>query len=270
MDGPRNYSTTFLILWVKILLNAVEESRTSGKVCGSLNATFLTLIPKEEKPNSFHEYRPISLCNFVYKVITKLIASRIKDKLASCISNEQFGFLKDRLISDAIGLAQECMHSSKSKKMSSLILKLDLKKAYDKVSWSFLRMLLIQIGLKWEVVQWIMGCVSSANFAVLVNGSPTNFFKGFRGLRQGFPLSPLLFLLVVESLSRIDEEGQFEGFFSGLKVANGLAITHLLFMDDVLILGIGSIEEWLDLKKIFLLSVKPLEWKLIVINLVSL
>lgn len=133
----------FFDIMGKDRLDAVEESRTFDKVCGSLNATFLTLNPKEPKPVSFHEYRPIVLCNFVYKVITKLIASRIKDKLASCISEEQFGFLKDRLIFDAIGLAQECMHSSKSKKMSSLILKLDLKKAYDKVSWNFLRMLLI-------------------------------------------------------------------------------------------------------------------------------
>jgi hypothetical protein len=81
------------------LLNAIEESRLSGKVCGSLNSTFLNLIPKESKPSSFNEYKPIALCNFVYKVITKIIASRIKEKLASCISVEQFGFLKDRLIS---------------------------------------------------------------------------------------------------------------------------------------------------------------------------
>jgi hypothetical protein len=166
------------------------------------------------------------------------------------ISKEQFGFLKDRLTFDVIGLAQECMHSSKSKMMSSLILKLGLKKAYDKVSWKFLRMLLIQIGLKWEVVQWIIGCVSSANFAVLVNCSPTEFIKGFRGLRQGCPRSPLLFLLMVESFSRMMKKIKSDGLFSGLKVVKGLVITHLLFIDDVLIQGIGTIEEWIEIKKI--------------------
>jgi hypothetical protein len=232
------------------LLDVVEESRTSGKVSGSLNATFVALIPKDSKPVSFNDYMPISLCNFVYKVISKIIASRLKDKLALCISEEQFGFLKDRLIFYVVGLAQECMHSVKSKKMSSLILKLDLRKAYDKVSWNFLRMLLIQTCLKWEVSQWIMGCVSSANFACLVNGSPTSFFKSYRGLRQGFPLSPLLFLLVVEGLSRLMIKARFEGKFIGIKVARGLSITHLLFVDDVLILGIRSLEEWVEFKKL--------------------
>jgi len=80
---------------------------------------------------------------------------------------------------------------------------LDLKKSYDRLSWNFLRLLLIQIGLKWEVAQWIMGCVTSSNYAVLVNGVPICFFKGKRGLRQGCPLSPLLFLLVVEAFSRM-------------------------------------------------------------------
>jgi hypothetical protein len=148
------------------------------------------------------------------------------------------------------------------------MLKLDLKKAYDKVSWSFLRMLLIQIGLKWEVVQWIMGCVTSENFVVLINGSPTSFFKGFRGLRQGCPLSPLSFLLVVESLSRLLKKAKAEGHFSGLKVSIGLVITHLLFVDDVLILGISSIEEWSELKKLINTFFLPQAWKLTVINLV--
>jgi hypothetical protein len=103
----------------------------------------------------------------------------MKEKLVSCISFEQFGFLKDRLIFDVVGIAQECLHTAKSKKLSTIILKLDLKKAYDKVSWKFLRMLLIQIGLKWEVTQWIMACITSVNMAILINGSPTDFLKSY-------------------------------------------------------------------------------------------
>jgi hypothetical protein len=93
------------------LLFVVEESRQTSRVFGSLNATFMALIPKESKPASFNDFKPIDLCNFVYKVITKIIASRIKEKLATSISEEQFGFMKDRLIFDVVGLAQECMHS---------------------------------------------------------------------------------------------------------------------------------------------------------------
>jgi len=116
------------------LLKVVEESRVQGCMDGALNSTFVTLIPKESKPSSLADYIPISLCNFVYKVTSKITACRIKAKLAACISLEQFGFLQDRLISDAIGLAQESIHSAKVHKKVGLFLKLDLKKAYDRVS----------------------------------------------------------------------------------------------------------------------------------------
>jgi hypothetical protein len=86
------------------------------------------------KPKTFHDFRPIVLCNFVYKFISKIIAMQLKDKLASSISYEQFGFLKDQLIYDVVGIARECLHIDKSKKLSSITLKLDLKKAYDKES----------------------------------------------------------------------------------------------------------------------------------------
>jgi hypothetical protein len=121
---------------------------------------------------------------------------------------------------------------------------LDLKKAYDNVSWQFLRLLLIQIGLKWEVTQWIMACVTNVSMAVLINGSPTSFFKIHRGLRQGCPLSPLLFLLVIECLSRQIKKAVANGSFKGLKVVVETFISHLLFVDDVLILGDANFEEW--------------------------
>jgi len=95
-----------------------------------------------------------------------------------------------------------------------------------------------------------MGCVCSANFVVLVNGSPSNFFKCGRGLRQGCPLSPLLFLLVVECLSRLILKEKREGTFSGFKISIRHLITYIMFVDDVLILGPGSIEEWFILKNI--------------------
>jgi hypothetical protein len=232
------------------LLNAVEESCITGYIPGALNATFYTLIPKISKPVNFNDFRPIALCNFAYKVISKIIASRIKDKLAKCISIEQFGFLKDRLIFDVVGITQECLHTTKLKKLNSVILKMDLKKAYDNVSWQFLRLLLDQIGLNWCVAQWIMSCITTVNTVVLVNGAPTDFFKCHRGLRQGCPLSPLLFLLVVEVFSRMMTQVVASGSFQGLKVAVNTFISHILFVDDVLILGAGKFEYWMTLKSI--------------------
>jgi len=84
---------------------AVEESRTPGSVCGGLNTTFIALIEKSEKPLSFYDYRPISLCNLLYKVITKIIENKLKPVLSMFLSKNQFGFLQNRQIMHAIGIA---------------------------------------------------------------------------------------------------------------------------------------------------------------------
>jgi hypothetical protein len=102
----------------------VEESRRLGSISGGLNATFLTLIPKANKTESFEDFRPISLCNLVYKIISKLIANRLKDVLSGYISSEQMGFLKGRRIQDAIGTAHECIHSIKKKQNEGLGVKI--------------------------------------------------------------------------------------------------------------------------------------------------
>jgi hypothetical protein len=232
------------------ILGLVEESRRKGRVSGALNATFVVLIPKSDKLDSFGGFRPIALCNLLYKIITKIIAVRIKTSLSVGISKEQFGFLEGRQITDAVGVVQEALHNIKVKNIKALVLKLDLIKAYDRVDWGFLRLVLLQIGLSLEAIDWIMGCVTSANYAVLINGKPTNFFKSSRGLRQGCPLSPLLFLLIVEGLSRLLLEQVDAKNIGGILVARGIRITHLLFVDDVVLFGIGSKSEWETYKKV--------------------
>jgi hypothetical protein len=122
----------------------VEESRKYGNIPRCLNSTFLALILKENSPTTFGDYRSISLCNLCYKFISKVISNMIKPILSRNLSEEQLGFLEGRRIHDAIGIASECLHSiSKKKKSKSLILKLDLRKAYDCVDWDFLHMFLI-------------------------------------------------------------------------------------------------------------------------------
>ena len=174
-------------------MELVEESIIKGKIIGGLNATFVELLTKNDKLESFDGFIHISLCNLVYKVISKIISVIIKAFLSEGITKEQFGFLENKQNNEAIGIAQDSLHSIKTNKYEALILKLDMIKAYDRVDWSFLRLVLLQIGISLEAIDWIMGCASSANFSVLINGSPTGFLRSSRGLKQGCPLSPLFF-----------------------------------------------------------------------------
>ena len=134
--------------------------------------------------------------------------------------------------------------------MDAVILKLDLSRAYDRVDWGLLRLILLQIGLPIEVVRWIMGCITTANFFVLVNGAPTSFFGCGRGLRQGCPLSPILFLLVIEGLSRLLTDARISGRIKGVLFNSALALTHILFVDDVIIYGMGDVEDWTEINRI--------------------
>lgn len=246
--GPDGWNVEFFLqfwdLFGSEVLALVEESRLTGHVSGGLNSTFIALIPKISKTTSFSDYRPISLCNFLYKIISKIIAERLKPWLSRIISPEQFGFLKDTQIFDAIGAAQEGIHSIKDKKIKPSLLKVDLSKAYDRVDWGYLRLLLLHIGMCGTVVEWILACVTSVNFAVLMNGSPSGFFQCSRGLRQGCPLSPLLFLLVIEGLSRSIRLAKERGIIKGVIIYGNLSLTHLLFVDDVLLFGRQCALEW--------------------------
>lgn len=169
----------FFELLGKDLLEVVEESRKSGVIHAPVNSTFITLIPKTDKPSSFDDFKPISLCNCLYKIISKVISKRLKEVL----SKEQFGFLQGRQIHDAIGVAQEALHSYKIRGRSGVVFKLDLSKSYDRVSWLHVKMLSIHLGFDYPFVRWVMGCISTTSFAILINGVASPFFKVERGLR---------------------------------------------------------------------------------------
>eukprot|EP00253_Pinus_taeda_P029580 PITA_29580 len=238
------------------LADVVEESRMRGEIYKPFNATFIALIPKKDAPKSFEDFRPISLCNCIYKIIAKVIATRLVPILSRNISMEQFGFLEGRQIHEAIGVAQEVIHSVKQKKKKGVILKIDLSKAYNRINWLYLQLLLTHLGFNYSFINWIMGCISNVSFAVLINGAATPFFKSQRGLRQGCPLSPLPFLLVAEGLSRLIHNARRSNKIKGIEVAINLYISHLLFVDDILIFSNGSHNELKELRDIFDLFMK--------------
>jgi hypothetical protein len=246
--GPDGWSVElylhfFDLMW-QDLLDVVEDARIRGRVSSQLNNTFIVLIPKSNLPRQFKDFHPISLCNLCYKIISKIIARRLRPFLSRALSEEQLGFLKGRQILDAVGVAQECIHNIKTKKLKAILLKLDLKKAFDCINWNFLHLILIQSGFGIITTNWILGCISSATLAILINGEATKAFHCERGLRQGCPLSPLLFILILEGLSILLKNSQADGHLKGIKVVGLTHILHILFVDDVLILSTANLAEW--------------------------
>jgi hypothetical protein len=246
--GPDGFPIEFFQeFWEMIkfdLLEVFQESYQNKQMLKSLNATFLALIPKKDRANSLDQFRPIALCNVTYKIITKLIAERLKPYLASLISEEQGGFVSGRQILDGVVIASEAIHSMAMSKEKAMFIKLDLAKAYDRVSWEFLDQVLVAFIFDKEWVEWILSCVTSPSFSVLINGEPTELFSASRGLRQGDPLSPYLFIIMAEGLGRFIKFHPEQGLVQGWKWHNNIsAYTHLQFVDDTGLMGLATINE---------------------------
>ncbi|XP_076902042.1 secreted RxLR effector protein 78-like [Bidens hawaiensis] len=156
----------------------------------------------------------------------------------SVILENQTAFLSGRSIIDGPLIINEILSWLKKKKKKGMFLKIDFEKAYDHISWSFLDKVMERMGFPVMWRGWILGIISSAKSSVLVNGSPTFEFKCERGIRQGDPISPFLFIIGMEALSMIFQNAREQRFFEGLQLPNrGPKISNLLFADDALILG---------------------------------
>jgi hypothetical protein len=160
------------------------------------------------------------------------------------------GFLQGRHIQDAIGMDHESLHSIKNKGLKALVLKLDLKKAFDCIDCDHLRLILLKIGVGIHMTNWIMACVTSPAFAVLINGEATKLFRSDIGVRQGCPLSPLLFLLVMEGLNISLKNSMESGSISGIKFSRLIKVLHILFVDDVIMFSKESLVEWKEIFKL--------------------
>ena len=185
------------------------------------------------------DYRPISLVGALYKWLEKVLANRLKMSLPKVILKVQNAFVEGRQILDVVLVANEAIDSIVRGNSSVVLCKLDLEKAYDHVDWSFLLFVLPEMvfGERW--IRWISSCISSASFSVMINGSPCGLFQCSKGLRQGDPLSPYLFVIVMESFSQLMKQAVDGGFLSTFRVGGygreGVIVSHLLFSDDTLV-----------------------------------
>ncbi|KAG7549361.1 Reverse transcriptase domain [Arabidopsis thaliana x Arabidopsis arenosa] len=249
--GPDGFTALFFQkYWSVVKLQIIEEIQgffNSGVLPEEWNHTHLCLISKVLKPQRMTDMRPISLCSVLYKIISKIISSRLKVYLPEIVSPTQSAYVAERLVSDNILIAHEIMHSLHSHPGIStefLAFKTDMSKAYDRVEWSFLEEILIALGFDKKWNSWIMGCVSSVSYSVLINGQPFGYIKPERGIRQGDPLSPLLFVLCTEALIHFLNQASREGKAAGIQFNNaGPFINHLLFADDTLLVCKANKEE---------------------------
>ena len=163
----------------------VRKSQNCDKIGGSTNSAFLALIPKEKEAKTFDRFRPISLCNIGYKIITKILATRLKHILPGIIPENQGGFIKGRKIWDNIILVQEAIHSSLKNGDKGMAVKLDLANAFDRVSHPFLLQVMLRFGFAPKFVSWVKACISKPWISPLINGRAAPFFQATRGLRQG-------------------------------------------------------------------------------------
>ncbi|KAL0294111.1 UNVERIFIED_CONTAM: hypothetical protein Sangu_3225100 [Sesamum angustifolium] len=239
--GPDGYTSAFFRnAWPVIgqaMFQAIGEFFRTGKMLKQINTTLISLIPKVSLPRYVSDYRPIACCNVLYKSITKIIVKRLQQVLPLMIDYSQNAFVPGRSITDNILLAQELMAGYNHKRLPSrCMIKVDIQKAYDSVEWDFLLEVLKLFNFPHQFIVLINQCVSTASFSVSLNGSIHGFFKGGRGLRQGDPMSPYLFVLVMEIWNlllrfRINEAADFQYHWK----CKDIGLINLCFADDVLL-----------------------------------
>lgn len=256
--GPDGFNFNFIKSSWHLLksefYSIIQEFWSSSKLPKGSNVAFIALIAKTENPCGFKDYRPISMVGCIYKVIAKILARRLKKVMNDLVSQNQSSFIEGRQILDSVLIAGEIIDTCKRSREKAVVLKLDFQKAFDSVSWSFLDWTLSQMGFPTKWRNWISSCVSSAAASILLNGTPTLPFKLQRGLRQGDPLSPLLFVLVGDVLNLLIDKATSQSLWSGVKVSkDGPIISHLQFADDTIMFTPQNVNHLLNIKNTLIL-----------------
>ena len=218
-----------------------EEVKTifkDGLVLDHLNETLVTLIPKCKSPESLNNYRPISLCNSVYKIASKILVERIRPYLNKLVFPFQTAFVPGRKGLDNVLVAQELFYALDKKKGKEgyMAIKVDLEKAYDRMEWCFIHKVLQAYHFPQSLIRVIMSCVISTRVCILFSGGKLEAFNPLRGLRQGDPLSPYIFILCMEYLGHLIEKKCMEGVWKPLQASrSNIGISHLFFADDLIL-----------------------------------
>lgn len=223
--GPDGFNNVFLKEFWYLLKHEVhilfDQFYGNTSLPKSFLSYFVALIPNVKSPFSLKDFRPISLLGSLYKLISKVLACRLSKVMASIISNSRSAFLKGRNLVDGVVVINEVVDLAKKSKRECLILKVDFEKAYDSVDWGFLEYMMKRVGMCDTWILWMKVCVFGGNMSILINGSPVKEICIQRGLKQGDPLAPFLFLLVVEDFSGVMSNVVNRNLFKGFEVKRG-------------------------------------------------
>ncbi|KAJ9536237.1 hypothetical protein OSB04_un000586 [Centaurea solstitialis] len=244
------FKATWEVTGSDVLL-AIHNFFYRGRLAKELNHTLICLLPKSVNATSVSDFRPIACCSVLYKCIAKVIVERMKPYLGNLISNSQSAFIPGRKICDNILMAHELVvgyHLSKGPPRCAF--KIDLRKAYDMVNWEYLFNMLQGLGFHPVLIRWIKEMVSTTSFSLCLNGESVGYFQGERGIRQGDPLSPYLFTIIMEGFGMLFKnciaEAEAFGYHHGCA---DLHLTHLCFADDLFVFTHGDVASVGILKK---------------------
>jgi hypothetical protein len=246
----RFYKSCWSIIKVDLLAALSVIHQGNAQRMGQLNSSYLILIPKKMDASSAGDFRPMSLIHSVAKLVTKLFANRLGPRLHELVASNQSALVRGRSIHDNFMLVQQSIKSLHKRKVASLFLKLDISKAFDSVSWAFLLEVLSHLGFGPIWRNLISNLLASSSTQVLLNGSHGNHIRHRRGLRQGDPLSPMLFVLIMDVLSSLFRAAESRGLLHSLEGA-GVRNRLSIYADDV-VLFVKPIEEYLNCVRLVL------------------
>ncbi|XP_062100338.1 uncharacterized protein LOC133806230 [Humulus lupulus] len=243
--GPDGYGSGFFkSMWKDIgqdICSAIIHVFSTGQFSKERHETTLSLIPKVSNPARASDFRPIACCSTLYKVMAKLLFSRLAVVLPYLIQSNQGAFVRGRSIAHNIMILQDLIKNY-GRALTSLhcAIKIDLSKAYDTVDWYFLENLLKAYCFPMKFIGWVMSCIRSTSYSLLINGRVQSSFKGEKGLRQGDPMSPILFVLIMEYMTRCLQLDARSPSFRFHPMCKSLKLINLCFADDVILFCKGS------------------------------